>query len=141
MKCKLIRDAMCENHEFSQEAFNKARELGQFYDVPQFVPVAAGTIIKDPRAFMLVRMGMAEPADDECRIRAARTPEQIAAAVKAQDRVSKGIAPEDTERYDRGEMLGYNPDGTDIKGPNWAEYNDPTEDDLFDNEGEEDDDE
>lgn len=71
--------------------------------------------------WMLVQQGCAEPADDECDARAGRmTRERLAEAQHAYERVSRGIAPEDYERFDKGEIVGYNPDGTDKPGPNWV---------------------
>jgi hypothetical protein len=62
-------------------------------------------------------MGVAEPVDDECRTRANRTPEQMAAAAHAYERTRLGIHPEDFEKFDAGEIVGYNADGSYIPGP------------------------
>lgn len=80
----------------------------------------AGTIIDNPAAFMLVRMGAAEPADEACRAAAKMTTEQFEEAVYAQQRTAAGIHPDDFAAYDRGEMIGYEP-GTSkpIPGPNF----------------------
>ena len=80
----------------------------------------AGTIITDPMAYMLVRMGAAEPADEECLRAANMTSEQFADAVYAQQRTAAGIHPDDFAAYDRGEMIGYER-GTlkPIPGPNF----------------------
>jgi hypothetical protein len=80
----------------------------------------AGTIIDNPQAFMLVRMGAAEAADEECRLAAGMTPEQFDDAVYAQQRTAAGIHPDDFAAYDRGEMIGYER-GTlkPIPGPNF----------------------
>ena len=80
-----------------------------------------GTEIDHADAWMLVRLGCAEPHDEECSRRAAMTPEKMEAARRAYDRKEAGIVPEDFEAFDRGEMTGYFPDGSPIPGPNAPE--------------------
>jgi len=80
-----------------------------------------GTLIEHRQAALLVKMGVAEPADEECRRAAGMTPERTAAAAHAYDRTEKGIAPEDFEAYEEGLMVGYNPDGSWKAGPNYEE--------------------
>jgi len=86
-----------------------------------------GTLIDHPDAWKLVRMGVAEPVDEECIAKADRTPEQLAAAQAAYPRVAAGIHPDDYDAYNAGLMTGYNPDGSWIPGPN-AE---PEESDIW----------
>ena len=88
-----------------------------------------GTIEDHPKAYMLVRMGIAEPADDECRLHAAMSSADMAKAQRIQEVVGKGIAPEDYQRYFDGEILGYDIDGNDIPGPNWKDEEDNDDDD------------
>jgi hypothetical protein len=78
--------------------------------------VPAGTVIDHPAAWQLVRMGMAEPADDECCDRADMTPERMAAAQKAQEKVRLGIHPDDFQAFDAKLLKGYQEDGTWIPG-------------------------
>lgn len=78
-----------------------------------------GMIVEHPDVFRLVRMGVAEAMDEECKLKADRTPEHCAAAGKAYEKVSRGIASEDYEAFDRGEMVGYDADGNWIPGPNY----------------------
>ena len=80
-----------------------------------------GTILDGPNSWKLVRMGVAEPADDECKLAANMTPEQMKRAQHAQKKVSRGIHPNDYEAYDAGLMDGYYLDGTDRPGPNTTE--------------------
>lgn len=77
-----------------------------------------GTVIDDPECWRLVLQCVAEPADDECREKTARTPEQMAAAQFAAKRLQLGIHPDDFKAYAAGEMVGYEKDGTPIPGPN-----------------------
>ena len=77
----------------------------------------AGTEINHPDAFKLVRMGIADPIDDDCKAMVRRTPEQLLAARHAYIRTTKGIHPEDFDAYDRGMMVGYNADGSPKPGP------------------------
>lgn len=93
-----------------------------------------GTLIDHPDAFRLVQMGVAEPADPECAEAAGMTPEGIAAAGHAYDRVTRGIHPDDYEAYDAGYMIGYEGDGSWKPGPNYESWlaqqeNDEDEDD------------
>ena len=67
-------------------------------------------------------MGIAVPADDECAQAAGLTPVQMQAAQHAQERVRLGVHPDDYEAFDAGIMAGYNPDGTFVPGPNYADH-------------------
>lgn len=78
----------------------------------------AGTRINHPDAFRLVQLGVAEPADEACRAAHGMTPEQILAARAGYEKVDRGIHPNDYAAFDRGEMVGYYPDGRPIPGPN-----------------------
>lgn len=80
--------------------------------------IPIGTTREHPDAWKLVRLGAAVPADEECEKAANMSPEQMSAAQHAQIRATKGIVPEDFAAFDRGEMSGYNPDGSWIPGPN-----------------------
>ena len=84
---------------------------GQFY-------WPAGTIEDHPQAYMLVQMGVAEPADEECELRAKMSVEQMAIAQRHAQALAKGIQPQDYGRFFSGELAGYNPDGSEIPGPN-----------------------
>lgn len=92
----------------------------------------SGTVIDHQDAYRLVQMGVAEPADRECAEKAGVTPEAFEAAKAAYERVSRGIHPDDYEAYRLGLMIGYNPDGSWIPGPNYfpgAEDDDEDEED------------
>lgn len=81
----------------------------------------AGAVVDHPRAYRLVQMGVAEPVDDECIRAARRNDEQLHAARMHYEATARGIAIEDLPRFFAGEMSGYNPDGTEIPGPNAPE--------------------
>lgn len=105
MKCELIRDMRCDpDDEFPDGVKPK------------------GTIIDHHQAWILVRQGVAKPADQECADKAGVSPLQLAVKAKAYDRVAKGIHPDDYKAYNAGFMDGYNADGTWKPGPNHAEY-------------------
>jgi hypothetical protein len=98
----------------------------------------AGAIIDDPKAYLLVKQGVAEPHDKECADAAGMSPEAFEKAKYAYERLTHGVAQEDLDAYDRGLMIGYKPDGkkgdTWIPGPKWsagceAEYYSKQEDD------------
>ena len=114
MKARYIRDV----HEPRQKVVDEHRdELVQKEDGEWYWP--EGTVEDHPRAYMLVRMGTAEPDDEECAQAARMTREQMERAQRHADALAKGIQPEDYGRYFAGELAGYNPDGSDIPGPNW----------------------
>ena len=87
-----------------------------------------GAILTRPDSYMLVRLGVAEPADEECQMAASMTSAQRAAAQHASRRLAAGIHPEDFHLYDAGIITGYNPDGTYKPGPNFAQLPNSTED-------------
>lgn len=87
-----------------------------------------GAILERPDSYMLVRLGVAEPADEECQIAASMTTAQRAAAQHASRRLAAGIHPEDFGLYDAEIITGYNPDGTFKPGPNFDQLPDNTED-------------
>jgi hypothetical protein len=78
-----------------------------------------GAELEHPDAWKLVRLGMAVPVDDECERRCCMSPAQINAAQLAHNRVAAGIHPDDYPAFNRGEMVGYNADGSPIPGPNY----------------------
>lgn len=121
MKAQFVRDdieislPVPPGHE-DQWEYREVRRNGKMVNVPFW---KNGATIEHPDAHALVSMGCAVPADDECHQAANMTPLQIRAAIKAQDKVSKGIHPDDYAKFDNGEILGYNPDGSYIPGPNF----------------------
>jgi len=121
MKCKYVTRV----HEPRKQHHDDER-LEQV-DGQYYWPV--GLIEEHPNAFMLVKMGIAEPADDECRLAAAMSSVEMASAQRQQQMVSKGILPDDYQRYLDGEILGYDANGNDIPGPNYIEPDDEEEDD------------
>lgn len=80
-----------------------------------------GSELEHPQAWLAVKMGVAEPADDECRLKAGMSQEQMDKAQSQYKLLEKGIHPDDYEAYELGLMVGYNPDGTWIPGPNAPE--------------------
>ena len=122
MKCRVIRDDLeASEPDLTEEMKTQVctREVWRNSETQPVTFWKRGAIIDHPQAYMLVRQGCAVPADDDCAKRAARSPEQQAAAQYAYERLSRGIHPEDFDRYDAGYIVGYNPDGSYIPGPNW----------------------
>jgi hypothetical protein len=91
-----------------------------------------GAILERPDSFMLVRLGVAEAADEECEMAASMTSAQLAQAQHAARRLAAGIHPEDFALYDAGIILGYNGDGTYKPGPNFDQM--PQDEDDEDDE-------
>lgn len=87
-----------------------------------------GAILDRPDSYMLVRLGIAEPADEECRLAASMTTAQRQQAQHASKRLAAGIHPEDFGLFDAGIILGYNSDGTYKPGPNFDQLPQNTDD-------------
>lgn len=132
MQAKIIREdievspsAVLSNDEQSQTVTRETWRNGQMEPV-QFWTL--GAILSRPDSYLLVQMGIAEPADDECRQWAGMTSAQMAQAQHAARRVTAGISPEDFPLYDAGIITGYNPDGSYVPGPNWDQMPQDDED-------------
>lgn len=67
----------------------KAKLIRDLDDLPGKPKRMTGTVVDHPDAFRLVQMGVATPEDDECRIRADRTEEQMVAAQMAYTKLIK----------------------------------------------------
>ena len=135
MKCRVIRDDLeASEPDLSDEMKSQVctRDIMRSGEIVPVTFWRRGAIIEHPQAYMLVRQGCAVPADDDCAKRAARSAEQQREAQYAYERLSKGIHPEDFDKYDAGYITGYNPDGSYIPGPNWDQMPtvlDPDEED------------
>ena len=129
MKARFIRGDM----EFGEMTVNPDDiHLVEKYRNHSFVQVPCwkvGAIFDAPNAFRYVQMGICESVDDECAKRANMTEKRMAAAIHAYERMSRGIHPDDFQRYDDGQIVGYNADGSDIPGPNAATVDDDDDDD------------
>ena len=104
MKARLTRQQEIRNVNLTKAQRKKlitqfqAGELSRQELSDQLKTVAeAGTIIDHPKAYMLVRLGVAEPADDECRLRADFTDTQIADAQIASERIENAQALSDEQ--------------------------------------------
>lgn len=87
-----------------------------------------GAIVERDDSHLLVELGVAEPADEECERAAGMTPDERRAAQHAARRLSAGIHPEDFALYDAGVIVGYNGDGTYKPGPNFDQLPQDTDD-------------
>lgn len=97
MKCKIaVDDARIRNPKWDRL---KAHKLGRIYRVPPYIPCEKGTVIDCPKAWRLVLLGMAVPADDECQQATGYTPEFWQKWNKEYRRINSGRATGD-ERYD-----------------------------------------
>ncbi len=116
MRCKYLIAVLEPRPEFHDD------ERLEVVDGHHYWPI--GTVEDHPKAYRLVRMGIAEPDDDECRLVAAVSTQDMKAAGKQYEMVSKGIEPDDYQRYLDGEILGYDTAGNDLPGPNWKRKED-----------------
>lgn len=114
MKIRLIRsDIQVNRHllpEFDPDTMIKDEESDRWYfrtDVDFDQKTARETQLH-------VGMGNAVPVDDEAKRVCVNYMTDWDARLKARDALSKGIAPEDLERFHSGELLGYDDDGNDI---------------------------
>ncbi len=114
MKIRFIRSDMQVNQnlisEFDPDTMVENEESGRWYwrtDVVFDQETARETQLH-------VGMGNAEPVDDEAKRVCVNYMTNWDARLKAREALSKGIAPEDLERFHSGELLGYDDDGNDI---------------------------
>jgi len=135
MKAKFLRDDI--QYVGPPEFHKDDTEMREVYRNGEDVKLRfwkKGAVINHPKSFRLVQQGICEPADAECEHRANMNPDRMKAAGHAYERLKRGIQPQDFERYDRGELLGYNPDGSDIPGPNAVTFDDVESEDDDDEE-------
>ena len=78
-----------------------------------------GTELEDPLAWVHIKNGNAEPADDEAEPYR-QDESQTAAAQFAYHRTRLGIHPDDFAEYEAGIMVGYDQSDNKIPGPNFA---------------------
>lgn len=124
MKCQFIRADIEVQLKMVAIDFHDQVEMREVLrnDEMKIVPFwKAGAIYDHPDAFLLVQHGVAVPADEECAKKARRTPEQMAASQRAYSRTAAGIHPDDNEKWELGQIVGYNPDGSFKPGPNFAQ--------------------
>jgi hypothetical protein len=124
MKAKIIRDDIQVSGPIpdslkDQVATKNVKRNGRMVDLPFW---KVGAVLEHREAWLLVLSGCAEAADDECKAKVNRTPEQQKAAELAYSRIAAGIVPKDFEAFNAGYMVGYTPKGDWIPGPNYAEY-------------------
>jgi hypothetical protein len=124
LKCQIIRDdvevspAFAEREELQTLIVRVSTWRDSEY---QLIPFwRNGAILEHPEVHWLVRQGVAIPADDACRVRAKRTPEQMQAAQHAYERLMAHIEYDDWKLFDEGVIAGYNPDGSFKPGPNYS---------------------
>lgn len=99
MKCRLLLEMDVINPAYNQRDHDTVTASGKPYRVPRFVKAPPGTQIDDPHCWRLVLLGVAEPADDECREAAGLTPEQIADRTVRYQRLAAGRGTGDAQ-YD-----------------------------------------
>jgi hypothetical protein len=120
MKAKLLKDTMAAQSAGADERLIMIDGVKHF---------PAGTIIDHPRAYRLVQMGTAEPADPECTLAAGMSSEAQQRAQLHQAMVAAGIHPDDYQKYLDGQMIGYDAVGKLIPGPNYVPEEEEEEED------------
>ena len=70
---------------------------------------------------LLVENGDAEPADEEMEALCLNWRRGRDWVLLSREMLAKGIDPEDRDRFQAGEILGYDTDGNDIPGPNFKD--------------------
>jgi len=82
-----------------------------------------GTVLKSHRAHILIGMGVAEPADDECAAACGFSHEQMEEKQDAYPCLLAGIDEKDNRAFKFGAMTGYDPEtGKWIEGPKYDEW-------------------
>ena len=137
MKAKFIRDDIEIGKREVSPGDVHIVEIYRNHSLEKVPCWKVGAIYDAPNAFRYVQMGVCEAVDDECEKRANMTPDKMAAAIYAYERMNRGIHHTDFKRYDKGEMVGYNADGSDIPGPNAVTFDDVDEDEDEEDEDEE----
>ena len=86
--------------------------------------VPKGTVIEGRacRPWFYVQMGAAIPLDDECRMAAGLTDDQIELQVKLYEAKLAGIQPEDMAAWKANAMTGYDENGEWIPGPEYSAW-------------------
>jgi len=75
------------------DQFNAGELTVDQYRARRFIELPAGTIMEGPKAYQLVMLGVAEPADAECSAAVpARVLNNMAEVQEAQNRVATGTA-------------------------------------------------
>lgn len=90
MKAKYLR-AMEQPSEWLIAAGNDVSKVEK--GKPLWVTAPAGTEIEHPDAYVLVKMGVAVPSDDECKKAANMTDEEIRKAAARYNLIDKGLDP------------------------------------------------
>lgn len=114
MRAELVKDLMATPH-------TKAPTVAG----PNGRPIVPkGTVLegKELRPWFYVQMGAAIPLDDECRIAAGMTDQEIDAQVYLYEAKRAGIQPEDMAAWRAGAMTGYDEEGEWIQGPNYLDW-------------------
>jgi hypothetical protein len=124
----LVEREVMEFHPGTKKPLAPPALVAQCVRRGKFLYAPAGTLIDDPQCWLIVLMGQAEPADDECRATTEQSVTEREAALHAAKRLALGIRPEHFAMYDAGEILGYHGNGAMIPGPN-AKKPTPNEDD------------
>lgn len=125
MKCRFIHDTP------------KARPDVGYFPAGTEIDVRTSPRFNREQIIILVQIGCAEPADEECRKAVNRTDAQLVAAQRSYNRVRKGIHPDDFAAFDSGVMDGYDSSGKPIPGPSYVEP-DEDEDEEYEEEDEDD---
>lgn len=99
MKCRLLRDCIVRNQKITKQERNALVEQMQAGKITRQQLVEKlqtgakkGTVIDHPRAFRLVQLGQAEPADKECKAAANMTDAAIAKAMEVQQKLQDAQA-------------------------------------------------
>lgn len=116
MKARLLTEKEIHAESASPELLAQCERRGDHVFAPP------GTIIDHRDAFWIVKMGQAEPADDECAVKVGMSAEQFASAQHAARRLAAGITQQDYPLFDAGYISGYDAEGNFKPGPNWDQY-------------------
>lgn len=127
MKYQLIRDDLepsYPNHQCGWVPDNMrdcvcTREVTRSGRLQAVVFWRTDVVFDHPTGYRLVQNGDAIPMDEECELAAGLKPEQLTVVQYNRERLARGIHPDDWEAYDKGYMVGYQPDGTWQPGPNY----------------------
>ncbi len=126
MKCVFVTNV--DVNPASMPASEKSKIRFRFAPVgsdptPKPIPYfPANTEFEHPEAYKHCRTGTASPGDEECRVAANMTPEQLQAAQRLHRIAAAGILDSDIELFDLEVITGYEMNGEYKKGPNFDTY-------------------
>lgn len=115
MKCTLLRPMQVLNPEYSEQERLNAIRSGRPYRVPRDRWLEKGAEIDDPQAWLLVRLGVAKPVDQECMTASGNlSDDEMTRRIIGYEKVDRGISTGKAKFDGSGEPGKRIPAGLDL---------------------------